>query len=142
MPPSSILLDHAVEVLAHRTTGRAAARLVRGVTAAARHPGCGSEAKVGKNLLATNLALAASKGRNGFRIPAARRVLVCQFADSVRAAADQNLLVYTHVIYTICSARGSAVSEPVAAARLAQSAIGEACRQGSIVRAMGYRLPL
>ena len=55
------------------------------------------------------LALAAGKDRAGFRIPAARRVLVCQFElptpqfvarlasmrRSVGAAADQNLLVDT-----------------------------------------------
>ena len=39
------------------------------------------EPKVGKNLLVANLALAlaAGKDRSGFTIPAARRVLVCQF---------------------------------------------------------------
>ena len=41
----------------------------------------GGEPKVGKCLLVANLALAlaAGKDRAGFRIPAARRVLVCQF---------------------------------------------------------------
>src|SRR5436190_23094328 len=41
----------------------------------------GGEPKVGKSLLVSNLALAlaAGKDRAGFRIPAARRVLVCQF---------------------------------------------------------------
>ena len=41
----------------------------------------GGEPKVGKSLLVANLALAlaAGKDRAGFRIPAARRVLVCQF---------------------------------------------------------------
>src|SRR6202045_4806621 len=69
----------------------------------------GGEPKVGKSLLVANLALAlaAGKDRAGFRIPAARRVLVCQFElptpqfvsrlasmrRSVGAAADQNLLV-------------------------------------------------
>ena len=71
----------------------------------------GGEPKVGKSLLVANLALAlaAGKDRAGFRIPAARRVLVCQFElptpqfvarlasmrRSVGAAADQNLLVDT-----------------------------------------------
>ena len=41
----------------------------------------GGEPKVGKSLLVANLALAlaAGKDRAGFHIPAARRVLVCQF---------------------------------------------------------------
>src|SRR3989454_7111938 len=41
----------------------------------------GDEPKVGKSLLVANLALAlaAGKDRAGFTIPAARRVLVCQF---------------------------------------------------------------
>ena len=41
----------------------------------------GGEPKVGKSLLVANLALAlaAGKDRAGFRIPVARRVLVCQF---------------------------------------------------------------
>jgi hypothetical protein len=74
----------------------------------------GGEPKVGKSLLVANLALAlaAGKDRAGFRIPAARRVLVCQFElptpqfvarlasmrRSVGAAADQNLLVDTRAI--------------------------------------------
>jgi hypothetical protein len=42
---------------------------------------CGGEPKVGKSLLVANLALAlaAASPRTGFRIPAARRVLICQF---------------------------------------------------------------
>jgi hypothetical protein len=42
---------------------------------------CGGEPKVGKSLLVANLALALAAGssRTGFRIPAARRVLICQF---------------------------------------------------------------
>src|SRR5213595_4106429 len=41
----------------------------------------GGEPKVGKSLLVANLALAlaAGKDRAGFTVPAARRVLVCQF---------------------------------------------------------------
>ena len=74
----------------------------------------GGEPKVGKSLLVANLALAlaAGKDRAGFRIPAARRVLVCQFElptpqfvsrlasmrRSVGAVADQNLLVDTRAI--------------------------------------------
>src|SRR5487761_2569662 len=71
----------------------------------------GGEPKVGKSLLVANLALALAAGqdRAGFRIPTARRVLVCQFElptpqfvgrlasmrRAVGAAADQNLLVDT-----------------------------------------------
>src|SRR5216110_1706320 len=69
----------------------------------------GGEPKVGKSLLVANLALAlaAGKDRAGFTVPAARRVLVCQFELPVPqfvsrlttmrrgmgAAADHNLLV-------------------------------------------------
>jgi hypothetical protein len=140
----------------------------------------GGEPKVGKSLLVANLALAlaAGKDRAGFTIPAARRVLVCQFelptpqfvsrlasmCRSVGTAADQNLLVDTRAA-VICSARrrvsitfstppsvrrpgdrarpfvlhsrsgrkryplhGSAVPEPVAAARRLQ---GRAHRRAS-----------
>src|SRR6266702_2993487 len=71
----------------------------------------GGEPKVGKSLLVANLALslAAGKERAGFTIPAARRVLVCQFELPVPqfvsrlatmrrgmgTAADHNLLVDT-----------------------------------------------
>src|SRR6266702_6551704 len=71
----------------------------------------GGEPKVGKSLLVANLALslAAGSGRAGFTIPAARRVLVCQFELPVPqfvsrlatmrrgmgTAADHNLLVDT-----------------------------------------------
>src|SRR5438477_7810034 len=69
----------------------------------------GGEPKVGKSLLVANLALllAAGADRSGIRIPAPRRVLICQFELPVpqfvsrvaimrRAlgkAADQHLLV-------------------------------------------------
>src|SRR5436190_16906337 len=69
------------------------------------------EPKVGKSLLVANLALALASGKDraGFSIPAARRVLVCQFElptlqfvsrlasmrRAVGSAADQNLLVDT-----------------------------------------------
>src|SRR3989441_12325137 len=71
----------------------------------------GGEPKVGKSLWVANLALAlaAGKDRAGFMVPAARRVLVCQFELPVPqfvsrlatmrrgmgAAADHNLLVDT-----------------------------------------------
>src|SRR5438552_14390160 len=71
----------------------------------------GGEPKVGKSLLVANLALslAAGSGRAGFTIPAARRVLICQFELPVPqfvsrlatmrrgmgTAADHNLLVDT-----------------------------------------------
>jgi RecA-family ATPase len=81
----------------------------------------GGEPKVGKSLLVANLALAlaAGKDRAGFRIRAARRVLVCQFElpttpqfvarlasmrRSVGTAADQNLLVDTRAIGHLLSA--------------------------------------
>ena len=80
----------------------------------------GGEPKVGKSLLVANLALAlaAGKDRAGFRIPAARRVLVCQFElptplfverlasmrRSVGTAADQNLLVDTRAGGNLLSA--------------------------------------
>jgi len=71
----------------------------------------GGEPKVGKSLLVANLALAlaSGSGRAGFTVPAARRVLVCQFELPVPqfvsrlatmrrgmgTAADHNLLVDT-----------------------------------------------
>src|SRR5919198_1210341 len=80
----------------------------------------GGEPKVGKSLLVANLALslAAGKDRAGFRVPAARRVLVCQFElptpqfverlasmrRAVGAAADQNLLVDTRAGGNLLSA--------------------------------------
>src|SRR5436305_8818769 len=80
----------------------------------------GGEPKVGKSLLVANLALAlaAGKDRAGFTIPAARRVLVCQFElpmpqfvgrlasmrRAVGAAADQNLLVDTRAGGNLLSA--------------------------------------
>ena len=80
----------------------------------------GGEPKVGKSLLVANLALAlaAGKDRAGFTIPAARRVLVCQFElptpqfvgrlammrRSLGSAADQNLLVDTRAGGNLLSA--------------------------------------
>ena len=80
----------------------------------------GGEPKVGKSLLVANLALAlaAGKDRAGFTIPAARRVLVCQFElptpqfvgrlavmrRAVGAAADLNLLVDTRAAGNLLSA--------------------------------------
>src|ERR1700740_329537 len=74
----------------------------------------GGEPKVGKSLLVANLALALAAGqdRAGFRVPAAGRVLICQFElpvaqfvsrlatmrRSLGAAADQNLLVDTRAV--------------------------------------------
>ena len=80
----------------------------------------GGEPKVGKSLLVANLALALAAGedRAGFTVPAARRVLVCQFElpvpqfvtrlaamrHSLGPAADQNLLVDTRAIGHLLSA--------------------------------------
>src|SRR5271169_1181491 len=71
----------------------------------------GGEPKVGKSLLVANLALALASGspHSGFSIPAARRVLVCQFElpvpqfvdrlasmrKTIGTAADKNLLIDT-----------------------------------------------
>jgi hypothetical protein len=80
----------------------------------------GGEPKVGKSLLVANLALALAAGedRAGFTVPAARRVLICQFELPVAqfvsrlaamrrplgAAADQNLLVDTRAVGHLLSA--------------------------------------
>ncbi|HZV04865.1 MAG TPA: AAA family ATPase [Gemmataceae bacterium] len=84
----------------------------------------GGEPKVGKSLLVANLALALASGQNraGFTVPAARRVLVCQFELPVAQfvsrlvamrrslgpdgtpAADQNLLVDTRAMGHLLSA--------------------------------------
>jgi len=80
----------------------------------------GGEPKVGKSLLVANLALALAAGqdRAGFSVPAARRVLICQFElpvaqfvsrlatmrRSLGAAADQNLLVDTRPVGHLLSA--------------------------------------
>jgi hypothetical protein len=80
----------------------------------------GGEPKVGKSLLVANLALALAAGqdRAGFTVPAARRVVMCQFElpvpqfvsrlatmrRSLGAAADQNLLVDTRAAGHLLSA--------------------------------------
>jgi hypothetical protein len=80
----------------------------------------GGEPKVGKSLLVANLALALAAGRDrvGFTVPAARRVLICQFElpvpqfvsrlavmrPQIGAAADENLLVDTRAAGHLLSA--------------------------------------
>jgi hypothetical protein len=81
----------------------------------------GGEPKVGKSLLVANLALALASGRDraGFTVPAARRVLICQFElptpqlvarlAAMRGAmgagaADHNLLVDTRASGHLLSA--------------------------------------
>src|ERR671923_1252557 len=80
----------------------------------------GGEPKIGKSLLVANLALALAAGQNraGFTVPAARRVLMCQFElpvpqfvsrlarmrSSLGMAADQNLLVDTRAAGHLLSA--------------------------------------
>ena len=80
----------------------------------------GGEPKVGKSLLVGNLALALAAGSNriGFPVPAARRVLVCQFElplpqfvsrllvmrRALGSAADQQLLVDTRATGHLLSA--------------------------------------
>jgi hypothetical protein len=83
----------------------------------------GGEPKVGKSLLVANLALAlaAGAGRAGFSIPAARRVLICQFElpvpqfvsrlavmrRAIGTAADLNLLVDTRATgHLLCAPQG------------------------------------
>jgi hypothetical protein len=83
----------------------------------------GGEPKVGKSLLVANLALslAAGTGRTGFSIPAARRVLICQFElpvpqfvgrlavmrRAIGTAADLNLLVDTRATgHLLCAPQG------------------------------------
>jgi hypothetical protein len=80
----------------------------------------GGEPKVGKSLLVANLALALAAGQDcaGFHVPAARRVVMCQFElpvaqfvsrlaamrRSLGPAADQNLLVDTRAAGHLLSA--------------------------------------
>lgn len=80
----------------------------------------GGEPKVGKSLLVANLALALAAGQDrvGFLVPAARRVLICQFElpvpqfvsrlavmrPPIGADADQNLLVDTRAAGHLLSA--------------------------------------
>jgi hypothetical protein len=83
----------------------------------------GGEPKVGKSLLVANLALALASGsdRAGFSIPAARRVLICQFElpllqfvgrlavmrRAMGSAADLNLLVDTRATgHLLCAPQG------------------------------------
>jgi len=74
----------------------------------------GGEPKVGKSILVANLALALASGssRAGFQVPAARRVLICQFElptsqfaqrlapmrKPIGSAADSNLLIDTEAV--------------------------------------------
>jgi hypothetical protein len=83
----------------------------------------GGEPKVGKSLLVANLALSLAAGadRTGFSIPAARRVLICQFElpvlqfvgrlavmrRAMGSAADLNLLVDTRAAgHLLCAPQG------------------------------------
>jgi hypothetical protein len=83
----------------------------------------GGEPKVGKSLLVANLALALASGsdRIGFSIPAARRVLICQFELPIQqfvgrlavmrramgTAADHHLLVDTRATgHLLCAPQG------------------------------------
>src|SRR3989449_693820 len=101
----------------------------------------GGEPKVGKSLLVANLALALAAGqdRAGFTIPAARRVLVCQFElpvpqfisrlgtmrRALGAAADHNLLLDTR-------AAGHLLSAPQGMSHFLQAA-REACAEVIVV---------
>lgn len=98
----------------------------------------GGEPKVGKSLLVANLALSLAAGldRIGFPIPAARRVLICQFElpipqfvsrlavmrCALGAAADQHLLVDTRAVGHLLSA-AQGLTHFVSAARAAAAEI-------------------
>jgi hypothetical protein len=98
----------------------------------------GGEPKVGKSLLIANLALSLAAGldRIGFPIPAARRVLICQFElpvpqfvsrlalmrRALGTAADQRLLVDTRAVGHLLSA-AQGLTHFVAAARAAAAEI-------------------
>lgn len=98
----------------------------------------GGEPKVGKSLLVANLALllASGKERAGFTVPAARRVLVCQFElptpqfvarlaimrRAVGTAADHNLLVDTRSTGHLLSAP-QGLNHFLAAARAASAEV-------------------
>ena len=98
----------------------------------------GGEPKVGKSLLVANLALALAAGRDraGFTVPAARRVLVCQFElptaqfvarlavmrEAIGAAADNNLLVDTRASGHLLSAP-QGLQHFLSAARAAQAEV-------------------
>jgi hypothetical protein len=98
----------------------------------------GGEPKVGKSLLVANLALSLAAGvdRIGFAVPAARRVLVCQFELPVAqfvsrlavmrralgAAADEHLLVDTRAAGHLLSA-AQGLSHFVAAAKAAAAEV-------------------
>ena len=80
----------------------------------------GGEPKVGKSILVANLALALASGssRAGFHVPAARRVLICQFElpaaqfarrlapmrSPIGKAADSNLFIDTEAAGHLLSA--------------------------------------
>lgn len=95
---------------------------------------CGGEPKVGKSLLISNLALdlAAGSHRVGFNVPAARKVLICQFElpteqfaarlwlmrQALGPGADDNLFVDTRSAGHLLSST-SGVNHFIAAARAA-----------------------
>ena len=99
---------------------------------------CGGEPKVGKSILVTNLALALAAGssRIGFEIPAARRVLVCQFELPIEqfavrlgemrkplgSVADSNLFIDTRAAgHLLSSPKG--LSHFLAAAQAASAEV-------------------
>lgn len=118
-PPKSAVLSLA-ELLAEQPPAPPPSWIEPGLLPPAAILFVGGEPKVGKSLLVANLALAlaAGKDRAGFTIPAARRVLVCQFElptphfvgrlammrRSLGAAADRNLLVDTRAGGNLLSA--------------------------------------
>jgi hypothetical protein len=95
---------------------------------------CGGEPKVGKSLLISNIALALAAGspRAGFTVPAARKVLICQFElpteqfaarlwlmrQALGPGADDNLFVDTRSSGHLLSST-SGLNHFIAAARAA-----------------------
>jgi archaellum biogenesis ATPase FlaH len=117
--PNPAVLSLA-QLLAEQPTTPAAGWIEPGLLPAQGILFVGGEPKVGKSLLVANLALALAAGQDrvGFTVPAARRVLICQFElpvpqfvsrlatmrHLIGVAADQNLLVDTRAAGHLLSA--------------------------------------
>src|SRR2546427_7755827 len=107
------------QLLEHSPTPTAA-RIEPGLLPASGILFVGGEPKVGKSILVANLALALASGssRAGFHVPAARRVLICQFElpaaqfarrlapmrSPIGEAADSNLFIDTEAAGHLLSA--------------------------------------
>jgi hypothetical protein len=109
------------QLLAGQPAGPAAGWIEPGLLPAQGILFVGGEPKVGKSLLVANLGLALAAGQDGagFRVPGARRVLICQFElptgqfvarlaamrEAVGSGADERLLVDTGAAGHMLSAR-------------------------------------